>query len=88
MEGDENKPLGSITFEGKRYTLGADWKWSGPSFLVVELLDGLFNPRSIDSPCDAVAPRGYAVVRAAAKWAKDENPELPKHPPSEPGTVH
>jgi hypothetical protein len=85
---NDEKPLGSITAQGAKYTLGADWKWSGPDSTLVEMLDAAFNPKAVIGPCDAVAPRGYAVIESAAKWAKDDAPQLPRLPESEPGAVH
>jgi hypothetical protein len=87
---DQKPPLGSIAVRGERYALGRDGVWRGPRPAVADELNAVFNPDEIPSASSAVVPAGYRVVEAAAAWAGDPAPELPRFPDSdEPaGTVH
>ena len=80
-------PLGSIRYKGNRYVLSSG-KWNGPDPDVVAILDSLFRLSAHAGPSSAVLPLGYECIRSAAKWAKDDNPELPRFQEGYPGQIH
>jgi len=85
---DDAKLLGSITYQGRVYTLGSDGSWTGPGDGMVQWLNEEFPPFRHTTACDAVLPAGYETVAAAAKAYGDPSPTLPSFRPSAPGTVH
>ena len=79
--------IGSIQYEGRRYAL-VDGEWVGPDDDIVSILNSLFRISTRASPSCAVLPLGYECIRSAAKWAKDDNPELPRFQEGYPGQIH